>query len=97
MAVEAVAFGRNVSLSLGNIVQILVTKLFTVKVKVFLVVFSEDVDFCMTIMFCIMGGSIQLSWWHDAQLKSVVWDMLLWEVTDVVGCEDDVSVPLVLK
>jgi len=33
MAVEAVAFGRNVSLSLGNIVQILVTKPFTVKVK----------------------------------------------------------------
>ena len=68
VAVKAVTVSRNVSSSLGNVIPILVTKIcHRVRETMFTAVYSEDVEVCMAIMFCIMGGCIKLSWWHDVQ------------------------------
>lgn len=50
-------------------------------------------------MFCIIRGSIKMSWWHDVQLKSYLGQHFLWEgvTRHAVGCEDDVSMPFVIK
>jgi len=53
----------------------------------------------MAVMFCIMGGSVELSSWHDVQFEPVIWDKFLREgvTRHVIGCEDDVSMLFVIK